>query len=425
MLTHDGQTLPLAVWAKRFKLPPNTIRARIDQLGWSVETALNAPADKRFRGQKKRPLNVPKPCPPLTRHSSGQAVCRWWGQGKARFRYFGKYASPEAATAYKRFQARWAMDGDATSTPGECLFVAEVAVRFLAHVARFYVKDGKPTSEQQNFRTVVRLLNELYGERPAGDFKPDHLREFTAALVGLGRRTVNVYAWRVQKLFKWAAGRSLVPPAVPLALKYVEKEQAGRSLAPDRPTVTAASVTDVEATYPHLHPRADALAVLEAMLRVQLLTGMRPGELCRLSPGQLDRTADVWVYAPVGHKNQHRGQRRVVYLGPQAQAVMAPLVAGLPAGEAVFAYPRKRGGPRTPLTVDLLAKRVAVACERAGVGHWHPHQLRHTRATAVQRRYESDVAVAGTLGDSPEVARQVYTDDPGAAVGRRIAPELG
>ena len=92
---------------------------------------------------------------------------------------------------------------------------------------------------------------------------------------------------------------------------------AGQSLAPDRPRVTVAPVADVEWAYPYLHPREPVRAIYEAILRVQLLTGMRPGELCRLTPGQLDRTADVWVYAPAGHKNRHRGKRRAVDVGPR------------------------------------------------------------------------------------------------------------
>ena len=52
-------------------------------------------------------------------------------------------------------------------------------------------------------------------------------------------------------------------------------------------------------------------------------------------------------------------------------------------------------------------------------------QAIHSTATEVQRRYEDDAATAAAIGDTPEVARQVYADSPGEAVARRIAKETG
>ena len=54
-----------------------------------------------------------------------------------------------------------------------------------------------------------------------------------------------------------------------------------------------------------------------------------------------------------------------------------------------------------------------------------PHQIRHTAATLVQRATECDASVAAALGNTPEVARQVYVNDPADGVAKRIANELG
>lgn len=43
----------------------------------------------------------------------------------------------------------------------------------------------------------------------------------------------------------------------------------------------------------------------------------------------------------------------------------------------------------------------------------------------VMRIYESDVAAGASIGDSPEVSRQVYAESPENAVARRIAWEVG
>ncbi len=45
LLTYKGQTLSVADWAKKLGLKPNTIRGRLNRLGWSVEKTLSTPAD--------------------------------------------------------------------------------------------------------------------------------------------------------------------------------------------------------------------------------------------------------------------------------------------------------------------------------------------------------------------------------------------
>ena len=43
LLTHDGKTLPLIVWAEQLRINPNTIQTRLGKLGWSIEKALTEP----------------------------------------------------------------------------------------------------------------------------------------------------------------------------------------------------------------------------------------------------------------------------------------------------------------------------------------------------------------------------------------------
>jgi integrase len=67
------------------------------------------------------------------------------------------------------------------------------------------------------------------------------------------------------------------------------------------------------------------------MVRLQLLTGMRPGEVVAMRGLELEMTGPVWAYRPGSdagphgrHKTAHRGQPRVVLLGPRAQEVLRP-----------------------------------------------------------------------------------------------------
>jgi integrase len=46
------------------------------------------------------------------------------------------------------------------------------------------------------------------------------------------------------------------------------------------------------------------------MVELQLLSGMRPGEVIRLTPADIDFTGPVWVYRPSYHKlSQAEGPR--------------------------------------------------------------------------------------------------------------------
>jgi integrase len=62
------------------------------------------------------------------------------------------------------------------------------------------------------------------------------------------------------------------------------------------------------------------------MIELQLFSGMRPGEVCRMRTGDVDTTAKPWLYRPARHKTQAHGLQRIVYLGPRAQAVLAPFL---------------------------------------------------------------------------------------------------
>jgi integrase len=59
------------------------------------------------------------------------------------------------------------------------------------------------------------------------------------------------------------------------------------------------------------------------MIRLQLASGMRPGEVVTMRGCDLDTTGAVWVYTPQKRKTQHHGHERTIYLGPQAKAIVS------------------------------------------------------------------------------------------------------
>lgn len=63
-----------------------------------------------------------------------------------------------------------------------------------------------------------------------------------------------------------------------------------------------------------------------AMARLQLLTGMRPGEVTPMNPGLIDRSDEIWIYEPDKHKSRWRGHRRCVPLDPKLQEILKPFI---------------------------------------------------------------------------------------------------
>lgn len=277
-----------------------------------------------------RPKN---PIPTYRLHrASGQAVVSVplpLPDGTRRDVYLGAHGSDESKGEYARVLARLRATppgADPTrlagGTPAD-LTLNELLVRFLAHADRYYVRaDGTPTSEAGNFRHALKFARVLYGYAPCPEFGPLALKAVRESMVaaGLCRPLVNCCVNRVRRVFKWAAGEELIPFESYHRLTAVAGLPKGRSAAREPAPVGPVPDGVLEATLPYLPPRVAAMA------RLQSLTGMRPGEVCAMAAGSIDASGAVRLYRPGRHKTAHRGKARVVPLGPQAQAVLAPFV---------------------------------------------------------------------------------------------------
>jgi integrase len=432
MLTYRGVTKPLKEWAADYNLNSETLKSRVFSLGWPVQKALTTPPDKRFDPTPKPKAKPPRPCPRLQKHPSGRAWARWSVGGVSRQQYFGAWGSPEAEAAYRAFALDWASGLASVRSSAGGLMLCELLDAYLDDAKRYYRRGDRDTRTAGNVSLAISSLLEVVPDTLGVDeFGVEHLRTFQRSLIarGLAATTAVSYRGMVLRAFAWGAsrttddGRPMFPPLTLAALREVERPQAGRDGARITEPVGAVEWSRVEAVFPHLADGGERRRILETLVRVHWLTGMRSGELLAMRWGDIDRSGDVWRYDVGEHKRSHKKRRRVYFLGPKAQALLLSL-SSAPEGETIFAMPRRRGeGLLTP-SVNQYRDFVADACLRAGGEAWHPHQLRHSRATEVARAYESDRDAAAAIGDSEHVTRLVYVD-PQEAAARRIAAELG
>jgi integrase len=279
----------------------------------------------------------PKNTVPTYRLHSPSQTARCWVAG--RWLTLGKYNSPESRAENARILAELAVTPipaavGTTRTPD--VTVNELLVGFWRFAEQHYRHaDGTTTNELPQFRQTFRLVRELYGHTPATEFGPLALKALRQKMIeaGWNRKLINQRVGRVRRVFRWAAENELIPVAVYQALATVAGLQAGRTQAKETGPVGPVADEHVRATLPFLRP------ALRAMVGVQLLTGMRPGEVCQLRPCDLDTSGEVWLFRPTQHKGQHRNKPRVVAIGPRAKVLLSDFA---PADPADFFFSPRR-----------------------------------------------------------------------------------
>ena len=378
-----------------------------------------------------------------------------------RDHYLGLHGSPGSYEKYYRLLAEHSVQAAPPEpdrmAPGRT--VADIILAFAEHAATHYRRpDGSTSDEIENLKAAIRPVRKLYGSTPVRDFGPLALRAVRDDMVesGLARRSINDRINRVRRMFRWAASVELVPVGVVQALETLAGLQEGRSEARETDPVGPVALDVVAATLPHLS------RPVAAMVRLQLLTGMRPGEVmamrgCDLKPGEPN-----WTYEPGQHKTAWRGKRRVIPIGPKAR----DLIAGFQTddqdarlfrpSDAVAEFHARRGQARKSRpTPSESSKRVARpgakhagqyrrssylnavsrACDRAfphptlaevesgkltteqtaeleawrKAHRWHPNQLRHTVGTEVRARFGLEAAQT-VLGHAKADVTQVYAE---------------
>jgi integrase len=186
--------------------------------------------------------------------------------------------------------------------------------------------------------------------------------------------------------------------------------------------------------------------MLRAMVELQALTGMRPGEVIQLRGGDLDMTGPVWAFVPREHKTEHHERHRVVFIGPRAQEVLRPWLRDDPDGflfgprQNREARLKDRPAPRPPTPSERHRRKkrrtfqdhysrnsyllaIRRACKRAGIEPWSPNRLRHLAATRIRARYGIEMTRT-ILGHADPAISLVYAERD-LDTARRIMGEVG
>jgi integrase len=411
---------------------------------------------------------IPRP----VRRPNGSAVVRLSGKdfylGQAGDWPKARRSLPANIQAeYDALVRRWLSNGRSFPSEMEDPTVNDVLLAYDKHAELYYHREGRENTQLGMIRDALRVVKDLFGRTQASEFGPKKLKAVQQAMAekGWSRNYMNEQIDRVRRCFKWAVAEEMVPGDLYHALKSVPGLPKGTKGVRETEPVKPVPEASVEVTLPFLPP------VIRAMVRLQLLTGMRPTEVCIMRACDIDMTGRVWVYRPHEHKTQTKGKRREVYIGPRGQEVIRPWLTlrteaylFSPAASEQARNAERRANRQTPMTpsqarrkrcafpkrpkrdrYDETSYRNAVyrACDKAfhppaplarldgetkawyekrltgeqreemarwRLEHrWHPNQLRHTTATLIRKDHGIEMARI-VLGHSKAFTTEIYAE---------------
>ncbi len=383
-----------------------------------------------------------------------KAFVEWKGD---RIYLDGKYDSPESWEHYHRFLLEnvYTENPPAPRSSEVDPPIVLLVMSYLDFAQGFYPDEKQnSSSEYGHLRRIGSLLVRCYGSEPCREFGPKKLKQFQEALprmhgdddepLNWSRSYINHQVSRLRRIFRWGVSEELVPVGVYESLKTVAPLRAGRTAAREAAKREPVELAAVEATLPYLTP------IVDAMVCFQLLTGARSENVCLLRPQEIDREQSPWLWTPPKHKTQHLDVVLRIYIGPQAQAILAPYLdrdaaafCFSPREDHAWRSERRRAYRKTPLTPSQKSRKrgpsrrlrshfdsrsycrsIKAGIARANAARakqseetgteilplpiWTPHQLRHARSTLIKEHYGIEAAQA-VLGHESLDATQIYT----------------
>ncbi len=399
--------------------------------------------------------------------SVGEVCLRFWKHGEVYYRLVD--GSPSGELDNHKHAQEFLVDlyGHTPASEFGPLKLKAVRQRMI-DACRYFVRFAEKD------RTWERWLREIQVRRQEGHegrweaewkgkWQPVEVLETKKTI---SRKEINRRIDLIKRMFKWAVSEELVPASVFQALLTVRGLRRGHPGTYERPKVKPVPPQHVEAVLPFLCPQ------VAAMVRLQPLIGARETEICLMRGRDIDRSGPVWWYRidpneqpregqPANlHKTAHvEGQDgsasvKVLPIGPKAQAILkgwlrddedeflfqpgearkkkyeerreqrkTPLWPSHVAHQARKKKVKPRRAPRDHYDRHSYARAVARACKKAGVPHWHPHQLKHVCGTDVRKKFGLEASRA-YMGHSKVSTAELYAEKDMALV-EKIALEMG
>ncbi len=375
--------------------------------------------------RKKSQLRLPK----LRRGTNNQAFIEY----KLKRHYLGVWGTDEVNQRYAEclkqiVSAKQVVPRKRAKSETECT---------LNGLIQRYLQTAEMRSSPKEFREDKRALlnlSDFCGTTPGDEFGPLALTAFQtycmtlkdqrakdqAAAQLVSRTYVNKIVKRVRHFIKWCCANEKIPAEQYHKLQTVRPLMIGDPGTRESDPILPVDDEIVQATLPFMKP------VIATMVQMQLLCGMRPGEVCRMKMSDIDRKLDIWLYKVQRHKRTRNGQVLYKALNVTAQAVLKDYLREDP-DEPLFSplesevlrvsqniRARRRKKIRNYYDTESYNQAIENAikkAKRAGVEipHWHALQIRHSSGTQVSQLLGQQAAQRW-LGHKNLNTTNIYTE---------------
>jgi integrase len=352
----------------------------------------------------------------------------------------GKSGSPEAEAAYRQIQIQILTDPAFSAHKPE-----QVTVDCLCFAYLQYAQEHDP-AHYSGIKTAVNILIQHYAGQPVDVLDTRHFLFLQDMFVkhNVSRQYCNMLMNYIRAMLKWGILRKLVSHQVYVEAKFIPPLKKGKTRAYEKPPRQDVPTEVINRTLPHLLPTP------RDMVQVQHWASMRPSEVFRMKPGEIDteyKTDDgivIWMYSTGVHKSTWREKNkakeyfRIIPLGKPEQEIIAPRLVGKADTDYIFSpkdtvkerierdaaqrkskvqpsqVKRKEKSTKNPKrkdrdsydknsycraikrTIDAANKRLP---DNEQIPHWTPYQLRHAAITDI-------VQQTGSLDTARAVAGQ-------------------
>jgi integrase len=336
----------------------------------------------------------------------------------------GRWGTPEADARFRQLQIQILTDPSFATLKPQQVAVEDLCLAYLD-----YAEENDP-GHYCSIKTATKILLQGFAGQAVDALDSRHFLQLQDMFVqhNVSRQYCNALMGYIRAMLKWGVVRKLVTHQVYWEAKLVPALKKGKTRAYEKPKRQDVPDEIINRTLPYLLP------TIQNMVQVQRLAGMRPSEVCKMKPGEIDReytTPDgvvIWMYTPGTHKNAWREKKqngeyvRIIPLGTPEQDIIAPRLVGRSDDDYIFqpkdtikeryallAAKRKSKVPPSQIkrkernaknpkrklrdcydrdSYNFVVRSAIIAAnqhlpEKDKIPLWTPYQLRHAAVTAI------------------------------------------
>jgi integrase len=244
---------------------------------------------------------------------------------------------------------------------------------------------------------AFNLMFEIFPDADTESFSALKLLEFQQFLAkkNYTRNYCNKLVKSFRTVMNWGTKFEIVSENITCKLNRVKLLRFGQ--ARESKKRKNVPIKNIEAVIPYVRP------IIADMIQLQLLTAMRPNEVCRMKAEEIDMDYDGgenWLYSPPIHKTAWRGKSRCIVLGWEEQEILKKYITT----QNSNIFLNKIG---KPFSVRRYGKILKEVIDKNKLPKFTSYQLRHNAITEISLVHNKDMARA-VAGHNSELTTGIY-----------------